>query len=246
MELSLELDKVRCPYCKCEELVPHRTYETTLHSTRTIFKCTQCQKCFSETKNTFMEGIKKPLSFIAQVIKARTEGQGLNATCRVYNIAKNTLLDWERKLASLKDTFLLYALLHSFLNQEIEGDELYTKVNKKVPVENCEGWTIVLMDRASRFIWALGCGEKDRELFLDALQILSEVIEQTEYLTLLTDGSRRYGNILFEICLDVIKSGKPGRPPQVLPPGVKVRVKNKGEQAHKQGPSLPKISSTTT
>ena len=120
--------------------------------------------------------------FIATVIKSRTEGQGLNATCRTFDIAKNTLLDWERKLASLKDTFLLYALLHTFLKQEIEGDELYTKVKEKVPVEDCEGWTIVLMDRASRFIWVLDCGKKDQELFLGAMQIFKELIEQRYYL----------------------------------------------------------------
>jgi hypothetical protein len=30
-----------------------------------------------------------------------------------------------------------------------------TKVEKNVPVEDCQGWIIVLMERASRFIWAL-------------------------------------------------------------------------------------------
>ncbi len=111
MELSIELNKKRYPHCKCEELIPHRTYETSQNGGRTIFKCVQCQKSFSETKNTFMECIRKPLSFVAQVIKSRTEGQGGNATCRVYDIAKNTLLNWERKLASLKDTFLLYGFI---------------------------------------------------------------------------------------------------------------------------------------
>ena len=240
MEFKLELDRKCCPDCKCEEIVPYRTYETCENGLRTIFKCTQCQKCFSETKNTFMEGIRKPLSAVAQVIKARTEGIGVNATCRVYDISKNTLLDWERKLVPLKDAFLLYALLHTFLQQEIEGDELYTKVKEKVPVEDCEGWTIVLMDRASRFIWVLDCGEKDQKLFLGAMQIFKELIEQTEDISLLTDGERRYGNILFEICHEVIKSGKPGRPPKVLPEGVCVRVKNKGAQEHKKGPKRPK------
>ncbi|EDN66593.1 conserved hypothetical protein [Beggiatoa sp. PS] len=107
---------------------------------------------------------------IAQVFEARTDGKGLNATCRVFKIAKNTLLDWEKKLSSLKNTFLLYALLHTFINQEIEGDELYTKVKKNVPVEDCEGWSIFLKDRASRFIWELECGKKDRNLFLGAMQ----------------------------------------------------------------------------
>ena len=60
---------------------------------------------------------------------------------------------------------MLYALMHTFLSQVIEGDELYTKVGKNVAVEDCEGWTIVLMERASRFIWALDCGKKDRSYF---------------------------------------------------------------------------------
>jgi hypothetical protein len=34
----------------------------------------------------------------------------------------------------------------------VEGDELYTKVARNVPVEDCEGRTIIFMDRASRFI----------------------------------------------------------------------------------------------
>jgi hypothetical protein len=34
----------------------------------------------------------------------------------------------------------------------IEGDEAYTKVYKNVPQEESEGWTITLMERATRFI----------------------------------------------------------------------------------------------
>ena len=47
---------------------------------------------------------------------------------------------------------MIYALLHTFLTQLIEGDEVYTKVGKNGPAEASEGWTIILMDRASRFI----------------------------------------------------------------------------------------------
>jgi len=58
-----------------------------------------------------------------------------------------------------------------------------------------------------------------------------------------TDGERRYGNILFEICYELVKSGKPGRPKKTLKQGVKARVKNKGSQAHKKGPKRPKYQS---
>jgi hypothetical protein len=57
---------------------------------------------------------------------------------------------------------------------------------------------------------------------------------------LVTDGERRYGNLLFEICAEVLRTGKPGRPRKILPQGVKVRIKNKGSQGHKKGPKRPK------
>ncbi len=86
----------------------------------------------------------------------------------------------------------------------------------------------------------LRCGEKDTELFTKTIEILAQVIEQTDDLSLITDGERRYGNILFDICKEVIRTGEVGRPKTTLPEGVKVRVKNKGSQSHKRGPKRPK------
>jgi hypothetical protein len=139
-----------------------------------------------------------------------------------------------------KKTLLLFALTHQFLQQLIEGDELYTRVHKKVAPDESQGWTIVLMDRATRFIWDMHCGRKDRKLFKKALGLLCQVIQQTGDLTLLTDGERRYGSLLFELCSQVLRNGKRGRPKKTLPKGVKVRLKNKGSQRHKRGPKRPK------
>jgi len=96
------------------------------------------------------------------------------------------------------------------------------------------------MDRASRFLWELRCGQKDRKLFKKALGTLEKLVNQTQDFSLITDGERRYGNILFEICHKVIRNGKRGRPRKTLKKGVKVRVKNKGSQTHKRGPKRPK------
>jgi len=85
----------------------------------------------------------------------------------------------------------LFALAHQFLQQLIEGDELYTRVKKKVAPDQSQGWTIVLMDRATRFLWDMPCGRKERKLFKQAMQLLCEVIQHTSDLTLLTDGERR-------------------------------------------------------
>ena len=85
----------------------------------------------------------------------------------------------------------MFALTHQFLQQMIEGDELYTRVNKTVAPDASQGWTVVLMDRATRFIWDMHCGRKTRQMLKKAMSLLCQVIEQTGDLTLLTDGERR-------------------------------------------------------
>ncbi len=229
-----------CPTCSSKNIEFHTTYTIKSGEERKIHKCNDCGDCFSETKNTPLAGLRTPLSKIKLVIDALNDGMGINAAARTFNVAKNTIYDWLERVADLQEVLMLYALCHQFLNQLIEGDELYTKVKKNTPPDQSEGWTIVLMERASRFIWELKCGQRDQSLFQAAIETLSQVIEQTQDLSLVTDGERRYGNILFEICRQALRTGQVGRPRQTLPQGVKVRVKNKGSQAHKKGPKRPK------
>lgn len=230
----------RCIKCASTNCSHYATYETKSNGSRTLLKCKSCGCCFSETQKTFMFNVKTPMSKIALVLNVRTEGMSFNATCRTHHVASNTLQDWENKFSSIKDTLLLYSLTHTFVEMVIEGDELYTKVNKNVHPSESEGWTISLMDRASRFIWELTCDKKEEALFLQAMEQLVEIIKQTDDLTLLTDGERRYSALLFEICYELLRTGKPGRPKKVLKEGVKVRLKNKGSQSGKPGPKREK------
>ena len=177
---------------------------------------------------------------MVHVLSARTEGMGINAAARLYGGSKKSLYRWQERLSGVKQTLLLYALTHQCLSQVIEGDALYTRVRKNVAPDESTGWTIVLMDRATRFMWAMGCGRKDRQLLTQAIRLLCRVLKQTGDLTLLTDGERRSGNSLFEICHQVLRNGKRGRPKKTLRKGVKVRLKNKGAQAHKKGRKRPK------
>src|SRR5918912_753437 len=239
----MELLQLKCPTCHSAVFQPHTTYATQHHGRRVIYQCTSCLDYVSETKQTLMAGVKTPVSVIWLVLKARTEGMGLNAAARTFEKAKNTLLAWERKFVDLHQVLFLYALVHEFFALVLEGDEAYTKVQKNVPPEQSLGWTILLMDRASRFIWALDCGKKERKLFKKAIKTLDKIARQTHDLSLFTDGERRYGTLLFEICHELVKNGKPGRPKKTFKRGVHVRVKNKGAQAHKKGPKRPKYQS---
>jgi transposase-like protein len=236
----MNLTELHCPECNSLDLKAHTTYSVGSGEQRQIYRCQSCNAYFSETKNTPLEGLRKPLSFIILVLNALNEGLGINAAARTFGTTKKSISRWLGRLGGLKETLLLYALCHQFLQQIVEGDELYTKVGQNSPPLACEGWTIVLMDRASRFIWELSCGERETALFEQAMKTLAQVIEQTQELSLLTDGERRYGNLLFAICQEVIRTGKVGRPRTTLKKGVKVRVKNKGSQKHQTGPKRPK------
>jgi transposase-like protein len=239
----MELLQLKCPACKSYDIHSHTPYTTKNHGIRIIYQCNSCLVYFSETKNTFMEGLKTPMSMIWLVIKARTDGMGLNAATRTFEFAKHTILSWERKFGDLHRVLFLYTLVHQFIEVVIEGDEAYTKVHRNVPPHESSGWTIVLMDRASRFIGELDCGTKDRKLFKKAIATLEQIVSRTNDLSLLTDGERRYGNLLFEVCDELVKNGKRGRPKKTLKRGIRVRIKNKGSQDHKKGRKRPKYQS---
>ena len=119
-----------------------------------------------------MEGLRTPIRKIAMVLACRTEGLSFNATCRVHSLSTDTLRSWKDRFGLMS-----YSLAHSFLSQVVEGDELYTKVRSNVPPDESQGWTVVLIERASRFLWALECGQKDADLFMSVIQQLAQVIE---------------------------------------------------------------------
>lgn len=232
----MDLFSYPCPICSNQDVKVHSRYQTQNYGERRIFHCTECDVYFSDSFATPLSGLQTPTSRIAQILTARSEGMSLNATARTFKVSKKSVLDWERRLADLKPTLMLYGLMQRFVSQEIEGDEVYTKVGQNTAAADSKGWTVVLMERGSRFLWELSCGRKDQQLFEQALTLLAEVIEQTADLTLLTDGERRYGNILFGICHEVLREGQPGRPKKFLPKGVRVRLKNKGSRKRRGRP----------
>ena len=66
------------------------------------------------------------------------------------------------------------------------------------------------------------------------------MINTTGDLALITDGERQYGQVLFDLCSELVRTGKRGRPPKTLPKGIQVRVKNKGSRVPKRGRKRPK------
>jgi transposase-like protein len=233
----------KCPKCQSSDVVVFKLYVTVHNGDRSLHRCNGCETTFSETCGTPMENIKSPISKVASALKIRSEGLGLRATGRVMGSDKNTISEWEKRFAAQKETLMLYAFCHQFVSLTFEGDELYTVVGKRTAPSDSVGWTAVIMERGSRFLVNQQCGKKEATLFDSVMSSVCQFIDQTQDLTFLSDGERRYGNTLFSLCAEVLKTGRRGRPPKVLPQGIRVRVKNKGDQNHKRGPKRPKYQS---
>jgi len=224
-----------CPHCGRTSLRTVKSYSTVHNGVRRLYECGDCRVVFSETRNTPAAHVKTPLSKIAGVLKVRSEGPGQRATGRIFGIHKNTVKAWETKFAAQKAPLMLYAVCHEFIRLTFEGDELYTITGRRGEVSDSEGWTAVVMERASRFIADMRCGKKDARMFEAVMSTIAGYAAQSGDISFFSDGERRYGNILFELCAEVLRTGRPGRPVKTFPPGMRVRLKNKGAQKSKPG-----------
>lgn len=215
-----------CPDCESPELTVHSRYDTQSNGPRCIYQCQCCGVRFSETAGTPMENLKTPLSKIASAIALRSEGMGLRATGRLLGVSKREVTTWEKRFASQKAALKLYARVHEFLKLTFEADEVYTRVGQNLPPEDSEGWTMVVMERASRYLAELDCGTKDQALFERVLENLIQLSSQDIHF--FSDGERRYSQTLFQLCQQWMVQD--GQAQKTLPDGLQVRLKNKGSR----------------
>jgi hypothetical protein len=201
--------------------------------------CASCLDAFAETTKPRLEGLKTPVSVLWQVRKARTEGMGCNAAARPFETAQKTLLAWDRQCLDLHRVLLRSAVVHAVCASVIDGEEAETNVPQHVPPAQSPGGTRWRMDRASRCLWAGDGGKQERQLGTKALKTLAKMARQTPDLRRLTDGERRYGQLLCALCSALGHPGKPGRPKQTCHRGGHCRIKNKGAPGQKKGRKRP-------
>ena len=91
----MDLFSSHCPDCGSHQVKVHTRYQTALNGERRIHRCQNCDAYFSDTVATPIAGLKTALSRVIQILKARSEGMGLNATARTFHVSKKSIIDWE-------------------------------------------------------------------------------------------------------------------------------------------------------
>ena len=80
----MSLLEKRCPTCNSLEFKGHSRYTVQSGEPRWIYHCSSCDSYFSETKQTFGEGLRTPLSRIAMVLDAPQRRHGHQ--CRLSRV----------------------------------------------------------------------------------------------------------------------------------------------------------------
>jgi transposase-like protein len=65
--------------------------------TRKYLRCKACNKKFAETKGTVFFKKKIKTETIQQALQSTVEGMGIRATGRVFDINKNTIINWVKQ-----------------------------------------------------------------------------------------------------------------------------------------------------
>lgn len=154
-----------CPTCKNSTHVV-RNGGRTLKSVGRVqrFVCRQCAHGWSVRTGTAMDGLRTEPERIASVIHARSEGVGVRATARLCGVTPETVIRWERRIAEREASEDPLPAGACFV-PIIEMDELYTKVHHNRLADLSPGWTLVALERQTRYWVTSAVGEKKIPLF---------------------------------------------------------------------------------
>jgi transposase-like protein len=121
---------MECPYCKGARLNKAGKGRRQGQSVQRYW-CIDCNRRFSDRAGTPMHRIHKSVEQVERVLKMRSEGLGVRASGRVETISPATVILWEKRLASKVKDWSPPAPAGCDIT--IEGDEVYTKVEKNHP-----------------------------------------------------------------------------------------------------------------
>jgi transposase-like protein len=121
---------MNCPYCqqKAVKNGKDRRQDDTLIQT---YRCKACSKRFNELSGTPMQRLRTSVATVSKALKGRTEGLGVRATARVFDVSHSTVIRWEQRVASKASDWSPSTPKETDIT--VEGDELYTRVERNFP-----------------------------------------------------------------------------------------------------------------
>jgi len=191
---------------------------------RRIFKCSECDISFSETRDTVFHDLRTPEEIVMMALKMILVKVSLSGISFVLNIKEETILMWLDR-ASQKASQINETLLKELLVTEVQLDEMWSFVRRKIsekssqqkesPQEAEDGrqWIWVSYAPEFRLILATVVGPRTYESALVLIQMTAVAVVGIP--CFFSDGFSCYLKALVD-CYHRIKTfpktGRKGRP----------------------------------
>ena len=78
-----------------------------------------------------MQRLRTSVATVSKALKGRTEGLGVRASARVFDVSHSRVIRWEQRVASKASDWSPSKPKETDIT--VEGDELYTRVERNFP-----------------------------------------------------------------------------------------------------------------
>lgn len=119
--------KIQCPFCKSES---YKVHQRNGHTCNTIYRCMDCERCFSERRFTGYSGLKLAPEKIVQIVNCLVEGVSIRATSRLIGVEKKTVIRVMLHAANLCQRVMV-SRLRNLRSRYLQADELHCFTGKK-------------------------------------------------------------------------------------------------------------------
>lgn len=103
---------------------------------RRMLRCRTCKARFSQTKGTALENLKLSPEKVGRILQVTAEGNGVRATGRIVGVSKNAVNRLILRAGEHCEQ-VLRELLHDLCLSEVQLDELWSFIEKKVKPRLC-------------------------------------------------------------------------------------------------------------
>ena len=177
------------------------------HRQEKRYKCTCCQKTFSERRGTAMYGIKKPAELFVHVTMLLAHGCPLQAIVATFDLDERTVAAWQQKAGDHCRE------VHSELVQQQQLDLQHVQADEiKVKGQSGSFWMALAIMVSTR-LWLGGVVSEKRDM-----PLIQTLVEQVRMMALCrpllfaVDGLTSYVRAVQQSFRSPLHSGKKGRP----------------------------------
>jgi IS1 family transposase/transposase-like protein len=120
---------------------------------RRVFRCSRCERSFSETRDTVFFDLRTPEEKVMMALKMLLVRVELAAICFVLGVTEETLIEWLRRVA-LKAEEINAQLLREVRATQIQLDEMWNFIARKCSQgSDSRGESLAESDGGRQWIW---------------------------------------------------------------------------------------------